>query len=212
MILFRLFAYSWIILCYKNNKVPDYQEFMDNVEAALNGDDNSFTVDPAYRWFNPVSIGEVWTGIGVNTKTPCVLPRKLKEVTFLSHGFEWNEELKLWMPYPETEKVLCSLAYNSSVDDVRWHYLRACALRLTSYGNKECRDIISGYIEYLNSNYESHMYGSINGIEMKEIRNLWRSDASIEALYCGEESSTFESGMPKTYHDVFWVDDVEERK
>jgi len=189
MILFRLFAYAWIIACHDRKEKPDYDIFMANVEAALNGDDNTFTVSDQYvSFFNPTVIGEIWTSIGVTTKTPCSTSRLLSEVSFLSHSFDFDEDLGIWMPVPETEKVLASLCFNSKVDDVRWHYLRACALRLTSYGNRECRSVISGYIEYLNAQYGDHMYGECNGIDIKHIRGLWRSDAAIESLYLGQES------------------------
>lgn len=188
MILFRLFAYAWIVLCKERGEKPDYEVFMANVEAALNGDDNTFTVSDTYvGLFNPTTIGRVWTEIGVTTKTPCSTPRPLKDVSFLSHTFDWDDDLSLWMPVPETEKVLASLLFNSKYNDNRWHYLRACALRITSYGNKECRKIIAGYIEFLNKEYSAQMYGSFNDIDIKHIRGLWRSDAAIEALYCGQE-------------------------
>jgi len=32
------------------------------------------------------------------------------------------------------------------------------------------------------------MYGECNGIDIKHIRGLWRSDAAIESLYLGQES------------------------
>jgi hypothetical protein len=36
------------------------------------------------------------------------------------------------------------------------------------------------------------MFGSVNGINMKEIRNVWKSDLFIESLYCGKESGSYE--------------------
>jgi len=71
---------------------------------------------------------------------------------------------------------------------VRWHLLRALALRLDSWGNVQCRNIISGYIDYLYKNYSNLFYGVCNGIPIDEIRNLWKSDAYIQALYSGLEN------------------------
>lgn len=193
MILFRLFAYAWIVLCNSRKENCSYLDFMSEVEAALNGDDNTFTVsDDVVGWFNPSTISPIWSSIGVTTKTPCETPRKLSEVTFLSQGFRFDDVCGIWMPVPETERVLSSLCYGSNVDDIRFHLLRANALRLDSYGSLECRTIIKGYIEYLMNTYRSQFIGevSVSGtkIPMAEILALWKSDDYIEGLYSGKEA------------------------
>lgn len=194
MILFRLFAYAWIKCCQKVGRELSYLDFMKHVEAALNGDDNTFTTsDEVVAWFNPSTIAPIWSEIGVITKTPDEKPRKLSDVHFLSQGFDYDSKLDLWMPVPETGRVLSSLYAGSNVDDVRWHYLRACALRLDSYGNRECREVLRGYLEFLNNNYSDRLVGDVksaNGetlLSMEQIRNVWKSDAYIEALYSGRE-------------------------
>jgi len=196
--LFRLLAYAWILLCKKQGKEPVYNEFMAEVEAALNGDDNTFTCSDAVNgWFNATTISEVWSSIGVTTKSPDFAARKLRDVRFLSQGFAFDDKVGIWFPVPETEKILCSLAYKAGVDDVRWHLLRANALRLDSYGNKEVRVILTKYIEYLLLNYMDEMFGEIkpphacdgeSKIPVVEIINMWRSDSWIEAMYSGKES------------------------
>jgi len=203
MILFRLFAYAWIILG-RENDVGTYASFMLNVEAALNGDDNTFTTSvSASKWFNPTTIGPLWSSIGVITKTPCDTPRELKDVRFLSQGFVWSEKLGIWLPTPESNRVLSSVYAGSSVDDVRWHYLRASALRLDSYGNEECRVTLQAYIEYLEHNYSDQFFGEVRGLTMSEIRNVWKSDSYIEALYSGQEGVAIESTSPfKSHHQL----------
>lgn len=193
MILFRLFSYAWIRICKKIGREFSYQDFMRNVEAALNGDDNTYTVsDEALVFFTPAAIMEIWSGIGVTTKTPCMEPRKVEEVRFLSQGFFFNKRLGIYLPTPETAKVMCSLMYGSSVDDVRWHYLRACALRIDSWGNEELRAILTGYINYLNLTYRDQMVGVCKDIPMSEIRGVWKSDAALEAMYSGLEDDCSE--------------------
>lgn len=209
MILFRLFAYAWIVLCKQQSRATSYEEFMREVEAALCGDDNTFTVsDRVVGWFNPSTIAPVWSGIGVTTKTPCSLPRPLSEVQFLSQGFAFHDELGIWVPVPETERVLSSLMYGSDVDDVRWHFLRACALRMDSWGNPECRSVIAAYIEYLSREYKRELIGSVErpkgAITMETIATNWKSDAWMEALYCGRESGYLKSKerVSGVNHDV----------
>jgi hypothetical protein len=200
MVLFRLFAYAWIVLCKQQQRPTTYEEFMQEVEAALCGDDNTFTVsDEVVGWFNPTTIAPVWSGIGVTTKTPCEQPRPLSEVQFLSQGFAYHDELGIWVPVPETEKVFSSLMYGSEVDDVRWHYLRACALRMDSWGNPECRSVIAAYLEYLNSEHRKELVGSVDrpkgAVTMATIMSNWKSDAWMESLYGGRESKERVGGV-----------------
>jgi hypothetical protein len=198
MILFRLFAYAWIKCCMEIKRAISYLDFMTEVEAALNGDDNTFTVsDAVVGWFNPRSIAKIWSAIGVTTNTPCWEPQTLDKVTFLSQGFNFDKRLSLWLPVPATARVLGTLYLGSKVDDVRFHLLRANALRLDSYGNEYCRKIIADYIVFLYANYQDDFVGSVSlkkaSIPMAEINALWKSDLFIEALYSGHESGVVDS-------------------
>jgi len=190
MILFRLFAYAYILVCWSMLLPALYLEFTSNVEAALNGDDNTFTVsDEIVSWFNPITIKEIWDDIGVITKTPDEKPRSLAECSFLSQGFAFSKTMNCWVPVPETSRVLCSMMYGSDVDDVRWHLLRANALRLDAYCNEEVRKVLSQYISYINHVHHNELFGVINDIPMKDIHAMWKSNLAIEALYSGYESS-----------------------
>lgn len=195
MILYRLFAYAYIMLCFERDEKPSYIEFSQNVEAALNGDDNTYTTSDAYvSWFTPKNIARIWKEIGVTTNTPSESPREVTSCAFLSQNSVYDSKLKMWMPAPETHKVLCSLAWGSDINDVRWHLLRAYALRIDSYGNKECRTILAEYIEYLLQQYRSEMQGVCTvtqkvKLTMQEIYAVGKSEAWLDALYSGLESS-----------------------
>jgi len=212
MILFRLFAYAWIELVenkfgkanaasyaaaitddvskrnYEGGVFGSYEDFMSNVEAALNGDDNTFTVSQlCVDWFNPKTIAPIWSGIGITTKTPCEEPRALKDVQFLSQGF--REDQGIWLPVPDTDRVLCSLRFGSTVDDVRWHLMRAYALRIDSWANLECRSFIQKYIDWIwkHPEYKEQLVGEINGLTMSEIDGIYKSNDWCWALYAGLE-------------------------
>lgn len=198
MILFRLFAYAWILLHeeYLPEKKVLYTEFMRDVSAKLNGDDNTYScAKDVSEWFNPSNIARVWSSIGVVTKTPCEAPRKVEECEFLSQAFVKlgrdfmpTQGPGVWCPSPETDRVLCSLMWASKKQDVRWHFLRACALRLDSWANIDCREILSDYITYLlNSHWRDSLIGEIDGIPIEQILGLWRSDMWCWALYTGLE-------------------------
>jgi hypothetical protein len=102
----------------------------------------------------------------------------------------------MWYPSPDFDKVLSSLMFGSTLSDVRWHYLRACALRLDAYGNTRCRNVLSDYIDYLNNNHSDYLVGSVTQkgviIQMSEIKSIWKSDEWIDNLYSGKESNSNE--------------------
>ena len=195
-ILTRLLSYAWLLLAPSHMR--NYNDFQTNVEAALYGDDVTYTVsDAAAQFYHPTAISEIWTSIGVVTRTPDPNPRPVSQLTFLSNGFVFDKDTQHWMPCPETGKVLASLAYGSELGDVRWHFLRACALRLDAYYNVEVRDIIDSYINYLNHNYRDELIGDVTlrpgvVVKMSDIRNLWKPHVWIERLYTGRESLSAE--------------------
>ncbi len=188
MILFRLFAYAWSVLAAEqhrmgNVKFMSYADFMINVEAALNGDDNTFTCsNKVVSWFNPAAISRVWTGIGVITTTPSFEPRALKDVCFLSHGF--IEIDGVWLPIPEREKVLCSLLMASEYSDPRWTLLRASALRIESWPCKRTRAELSSLIARIHREHSAFLKGNCKGIPIEEIKGVWKTDGEIHRLYC----------------------------
>lgn len=218
LILFRLFAYAWIIRVEEefgdaNRKIiadataplvqnrvyseegtfGGYLDFMSHVEAALNGDDNSFTVsDECNRWFNPDTIAPIWSSIGITTNTPNNAPgQKVEEITFLSQGFVKYRGLIL--PCPEFEKTRASLLYGADHDDVRWHLLRACALRIDTWGNIKTRLWLAQYIEYLRRNYKAELVGVFKHgdteLSMDNINGVYKTDDWIWRLYSGKEGA-----------------------
>lgn len=224
IILYRLCAYAWIVLTKKANKEQQdlikqtvhnvdvtkrvdlglvenygYGGFHSHVEAALNGDDNTFTVsDEMVCIYNATTIAEIWSSLKIKTSTPnAAFGQKVENVSFLSQRFTTHRGL--WLPTPETNKVFSSIMYNSEFNDVRWHLLRACALRIDSWANVEMRKIIQGYIEFLWEQnkvmFSQDVVMNFGGAEvgMKHIMDMWKSDNWIFKLYSSYESQPLNS-------------------
>jgi hypothetical protein len=190
MILERLLAYAWIILCRAVERETSFGDFRKHVEAALNGDDNTYTTtDEVKDLFSATKIAEVWSGIGVKTTTPCWTVRPLEECCFLSQGFDFDKELNQWLPTPAEERVLSSMKWGSNIDDVRWHFMRACALRIDAWGNVRIREILTRYLEFLLNTRRDELVGECQGLKIKHILAGYKSDAWIKALYGGREST-----------------------
>jgi len=234
MVLFRFMCMAWIVLAQEHRKkykqkcsdarrpVSDplheepfaevetygYGTMMENVEAALYGDDDTFTVSDFVRdWFTPRAIAEVWTTYGLVTTADTWEFTQLNALTFLSQSFVMVAGL--WMPSPETEKVLGSLYLGSSVDDIRFHLLRAYALRIESWANDECRLKIETYINYVHTHYRDQLIGMVRDIDWSAIRQVWKTDLQILKLYTGEEcaSSVNWSHIFQLLRDEVWVKD-----
>lgn len=194
--LYMLLAYAWIVLALENGIETSYAHFHACVQAALNGDDSFVSVsEDVIGWYNPKNIRRVLERIGVTFTVPDDEPIPVDKGDFLSQTFWTDTSVNppIVYPVPETARVLGSLAYGAKLDDVRWHYLRACALRLDSYGNRECRGILEDYLIYLDTVHASELFGLVKvgrapPISMDNIRAVWKSDAFIEALYSGAES------------------------
>jgi len=179
-----------------------YKYFNDNVEMVLNGDDNTFSVsEMIIDWFNARGIAEVWTGIGITTKTDCWDPRPVEDLDFLSHTSRFDNESRMYLPIPEKSKIMDSLLLGSKSADVRWSYLRACALRIESWADNSpggLREMLQDYIEYLHKYHATQLCGEVKVpgskqfVQWDDIQSTYFSDETLATLYCGYES---ESGL-----------------
>jgi len=180
MILFRLLAYCWI-----ENVNSEYEDFQRFVEAALYGDDNTFT--SAHPKYNAIAIRDTLQKLLIEVTTDHWEERPLKELDFLSNDFVWHDEHEMYLPGSREDRVLCSLKYGSGLNDIRWHYLRACNLRTDSWGNPKLRKIVQGYIEYLTKNYIDQLVGVVNGKNISEIMAMYKTDRELKIIYTGFE-------------------------
>lgn len=192
--LYRLIAYAWILVAPVEMRT--YESMHANVEAALYGDDNTFTVNElAQGFFNARSVERALAGIlKMTAEDDCWEPRKLEELRFLNQGFKYSGKYYAWVPVPLYTKLMSSMMFASQIDDVRWHMMRARMLYIEGFWNEEFRGHISGYIQSLYRYYSIELAKSgeiAKGVTSDQVRGLERDDASIVALYLGiEESAT----------------------
>jgi len=167
----------------------NFVAFHENVEAALYGDDNTYTCsDLVVGWFTPANICKVWKSIGVVATADFEEEKDLLEVSFLSQTSRLDEN-GICLPISDLGKLKASLRYGATVDDPRWHVLRANALRMDTWGSLECREYLNDYINFLVREYSSTFYGEVNGVAWVEIQNTFKTDAELKTLYLGYESN-----------------------
>jgi len=191
MVLYRIFAYCWIRLCPKEYLDLGYAGFNDNVQKALNGDDNTMTVSPAALYFfNAPAIMKTAYELGISLTTPCEIPRHVLDLSFLSHVpvLETAFAGQWILPAPNYDRVLSSLTYGSESVDIRWHLLRAAALHVDSWANKRLRQVLMDYIKYILRRYKNSLIGTIYDVKIADIFGMIQSDEWCFALYTGLES------------------------
>jgi hypothetical protein len=202
LILYRLLAYAWLRLAPDDMKTQTAFEM--NVEAALNGDDNLWTCsNQVVKWFNATSVVAEWKKIGIKAHVdPDIpenyLPRKLIDCDFLCQNFKLVDGTVV--PYPDKEKIMCALAFGGKTQtSVKMTLMRALALRIESYFNDDCRKTIKDLIKWLVTNYDAQLRlppRLVSGVQeptYEQIRTVYFTDAEIEKLYLGNESSGYKS-------------------
>lgn len=193
---YSLFCYAWIQLAPE--ELRSVEAFERNVVLALCGDDSLFTVsDLAVSFFNVETITLVWRSLGINAKVEAVGKGKLVERNFLSQKTRMVG--KLYVPYPDCEKVISSLIYHTHAHEhVRWSYLKAAALRLSSFWNdsavENCRGMLAGYIAHLERVYINQLKTPCTrkGWDMftwEEVQSVYKPDHELAHLYITVESA-----------------------
>jgi len=171
--------------------------FERTVKYVLCGDDNIMTVEPD-RIKNPYdftgrSVRDVWASLGIVATSDDWEGRPVELLQFLSQSF--CKVGRMYLPSPDTDKVLCSLLYNSKIDDVRWHYYRALALRLQGWPNMKLRAILDDYISYIQDTHRNELTGAVSvnkdtQIDFEDLLHTWKSDRYMYAMYTGLEASS----------------------
>lgn len=203
LILYMLFAYAWLQLCPDET---DFDDFDDNVELALCGDDNLGTYsDMIKEWFSTFKVADVWETLGIVVKREAQSEGKLLDRNFLSHRTRMVHGM--FMPYPDADKVISSLLRHSfAKHHIRWSYLKACALRMNSYWSEEAREILAGYIAYLERTYMDALTSPRNAkdsmdlFSWEEIRGVYKTDPEIRRMYTMNEGSALNNLAPLNIH------------
>lgn len=202
---FVLKAYCW----YRSapEEMRTYESFMKHVEAALYGDDDAFTVsDEALQFYNAKTQVEYGAELGFKFTAEDEIwdPRPAISLKFLGHGFKIYQHRVI--PVPDEMKVLSSLMFGSSNDDVRWQYMRAVALYQEAFYNPIANGIIRDYLHYLHKEFRFALVdGTVGSTDWQQIQSTVRDDRTIHALYVSEETWSKQSKAISIDHPCFEI-------
>lgn len=188
---YMLFCYAWIRMC------PDptnYAHFSREVELALCGDDSLYTVsDYANLWFATPTIIPIWKSLGINAKMEAVSSGELKARQFLSQST--LKIGKYYVPYPDYDKTVSSMLWHTRAHNhIRWSYLKACALRMSSFFNRDLNKLFADYIQYLETSYALELRVECRGgrddpFTWDQVHSVYKDDASLWRLYTMQEDN-----------------------
>jgi hypothetical protein len=200
--LYDLLAYAWIKLAPP--EMRSYECFHRHVEAVMCGDDNTWTVsDEAHVFFNGRTVAAIWTQLGITTTSDNWEASKLIDTWFMSSGFKeiehpFQKGTKVIVPVSETEKVMASMAFNTKSTNARWSLLRACALRIDSFYNDNCRVFLNEYISHLLTTYPNELRSApdpndeMDFLTFDDVMSVYKSDMELTCLYLGLEGGSFD--------------------
>jgi len=191
---YMLFCYAWLRL---SPEKTTYREFSEFVELALCGDDSLFTVaESVVSWFNMENIAEVWKSLGIKVKVEATGKGPLVERNFLSQATTMCGGC--YVPYPDYDKAVSSMLWHTRAHThIRWSYLKACALRMSTFFNGACRELFSDYIQYLQITWGSALRvrskrTKEDPFTFEEVNTVWKSDDQLYQLYM-----TLEAEQPR---------------
>jgi len=150
LILFVLLAYSWITTAPDTHQ--SYESFMACVEAALYGDDNTFSVDlVARKFFNPSTISAAMLELRVVCTCNHVEARPVTDLDFLSNVSVTYGGVHFPKPV-DGMKLVHSAAYRDR-KDIPTRLARICGLRQRAFFDAEVFTLLDHFATYLVNKY-----------------------------------------------------------
>jgi hypothetical protein len=173
-------------------------DYMQSVICKLLGGDDSIVAvsESIIDWFNFQNISFHFKKLGISITAEFELFRPLEDLTYFSHSFVKINDLNVYLPAPSTDRIFGSLIHGSQSWDPKWNLLRAYALRIESWANLECRNLLVDFIIYIHRNYVEDLHGDMEvpgkpglTIKMKDIESGHLTDNQLWYLYYGFEGA-----------------------
>nr|WRQ64749.1 polyprotein 2 [Patatavirales sp.] len=179
LILYFLLAYTWYLL----SPVKTIESFRESVVAALQGDDNTWTVDQiTAEFYNAVSVSKEFSKIGIVTTSPCYEARELEELSFLSSSF--SRFIDHVCVYDlDTDKILESLKWTEYPNDPIRTLERVAACLLNTWPNQDARWLCRKLSDFIINEYDPVLRGNKEWVDQKS--KFW-TDAMFLFFYVGD--------------------------
>lgn len=183
--LYWLLAYAWYMLA--SEELRTYEEFDQSVIMALQGDDNTWTVDELTNLFyNAKTVSAVFSSVGVTTTSPSYEPRKLEEVEFLSSSF--SKKIAGMCIYDLCpEKLVESLKWTKYPGDATMTLIRVLAIMRVTWPDREMRNLCKTLANYIIEKYDPIL---LHDKEWKLAKAQYLPDDEFRMFYCGGKTNS----------------------
>jgi len=180
---FFMLAYAWARLCPPALKT--YNSFVQNVIAALYGDDNTGAVSHIARaFYTPSKLTAVMAEMGMTLNFEHDDFVTIHDVSFLQADF--NQVLYGTVIYHVTpNKSYESIKWSEHPKDPAISLARACGMRLVTWSDADARAYYARYIDFLLKRYDTLLAGTK---EWDDAKSSYKSDWAMMALFTGFES------------------------
>jgi hypothetical protein len=195
---FMLFCYAWLKLAPV--ELRNYTAFCQHVELTLCGDDSLMTCsDQVKSFFNMVNITQVWKELGIQAKVEATGEGRLIDRQFLSQKtIIWNGN---FVPYPDYDKTVSSMLWHTKAHlHVRWSYLKACALRLSTFFHPELNSLFADYIRWLELHHKAALISKSqrtreDPFTFDEVFSVYKLDWQVLRMYLYPEGGEDQPAM-----------------
>jgi len=180
---FFMLAYAWARLC--PDTLRTYNAFIDNVVAALYGDDNTGAVSHiAAEFYTPANLTNVMAEMGMTLNFEHKDFVTIHDVCFLQADF--NTKLYGTVIYHvEPSKSYESIKWSEHPKDPSISLARACGMRLITWSDTSAREYYEKYITFLLQRYDHLLAGTK---EWQDAKSSYKTDWAMAHLYAGFES------------------------
>jgi hypothetical protein len=120
----------------------------------------------------------------------------INEVTFLSQHWVKVPGIEIFLPSPDTEKILGSLIHGSKSGDPRWNLMRCFALRIECWANLEARSLLDDFAVFILRTYTLQLVGSVPvpgkgdlQLTMAQVMSCRLTETQMAKLYTGQEGA-----------------------
>ena len=186
----------------EGSPVKTIESFRESVVAALQGDDNTWTVDQVTAsFYNAISVSNEFSKLGITTTSPCYEPRELEELSFLSSSF--SRFIDHVCVYDlDTDKILESLKWTEYPNDPVRTLERVAACLLNTWPNSEARWLCRKLASVIIGEYDPILRGEKCWVDQK---NKFWTDTMFLFFYVGDAGALNDISHIKDFEMESWI-------
>jgi len=116
-------------------------------------------------------------------------PCPLRQSTFLSNGWLWDDAHAMYVPKPNVGKLFANIFYNRKANSWRLVYAKLCGMRILLFPMKHYRIMIDNMLHFIQEKYVYELKNEdFDKISYAQLLTMRLTDADTKFLIYGGES------------------------